>query len=77
VPVGGRCRRLFIAVFHGMAVGRETLFYVFEDCTRDPELYELRQAGALVLLEPPAPAFPNPPFPRPSCRVAPDGPTLP
>jgi hypothetical protein len=46
-------------------------------------LFSFKVVGVLVLLVLgsfivlPAPAFPNLPFPRPSCRVAPYGPTLP
>jgi hypothetical protein len=45
--------------------------------------FSFKAVGVLVLLVlcsflvPLAQAFPNSPFPRPSCRVAPDGPTLP
>src|SRR5262249_47599193 len=47
-----RARRPCIAPSQGMAAGRETMRYAFDDYTLDPEHYELRQAGGLVRLEP-------------------------
>src|SRR5262245_57534897 len=47
-----RARRPCIAPSPGMAAGRETMRYAFDDYTFDPEHYELRQAGRLVRLEP-------------------------
>src|SRR5262245_29002636 len=47
-----RARRPCIAPSQGMAAGRETMRYAFDDYTLDPEHYELLQAGRLVRLEP-------------------------
>src|SRR5262252_3893587 len=51
-PVMRQARRPCITPSQGMAAGRETMRYTFDDYTLDPEHYELRQAGRLLRLEP-------------------------